>query len=111
VSEIVDNQGRAGFTVSRAMPSTANLMLRIHPTSSAALDHGINLIDTARVYGNSEEIIGQAFEGMTSPPYIASKVFLSKDAAQKTFSALRNRIFSSIETSLRALKLQSSTCC
>ena len=49
-----------------------------------ALDHGINLIDTARVYGNSEEIIGQALEGMTSPPYIASKVFLSKMPRRKT---------------------------
>ena len=71
-----------------------------------ALDHGINLIDTARVYGNSEEVIGQAFEGMTSPPYIASKVFLSKDAAQKTFSALHEEIFGSIEASLRALRLE-----
>ena len=72
----------------------------------AALDHGINLIDTARVYGNSEEIIGQALEGMTSPPYIASKVFVSKDPSEKDLPALRDEIFSSIETSLRALKLQ-----
>jgi len=72
----------------------------------SALDHGINLIDTARAYGNSEEVIGQAFEGMTSPPYIASKVFLSKDAAQKTFSALHEEIFTSIEASLRALRLE-----
>jgi len=71
-----------------------------------ALDHGINLIDTARAYGNSEEIIGQALEGMTSPPYIASKVFLSKNAAEKDLPALRDEIFSSIETSLRALKVQ-----
>ena len=72
----------------------------------SALDHGINLIDTARAYGNSEEVIGQAFEGMTSPPHIASKVFLSKDAAQKTFSALHEEIFTSIEASLRALRLE-----
>jgi len=72
----------------------------------SALDHGINLIDTARAYGNSEEVIGQAFEGMTSPPYIASKVFLSKDAAQKTFSAAHEEIFASIEASLRALRLE-----
>ena len=72
----------------------------------SALDHGINLIDTARAYGNSEEVIGQAFEGMTSPPYIATKVFLSKDAAQKTFSALHEEIFTSIEASLRALRLE-----
>jgi aryl-alcohol dehydrogenase-like predicted oxidoreductase len=72
----------------------------------AALDHGINLIDTARMYGNSEEIIGQALEGMAAPPYIASKVFLSKDAGQKSFSALHEEIFTSIEASLRALRLE-----
>ena len=72
----------------------------------AALDHGINLIDTARVYGNSEEVIGQAFEGMSSLPYIASKVFLSKDASEKGLPALRDEIFSSIESSLRALRLE-----
>ena len=71
-----------------------------------ALDHGINLIDTARVYGNSEEIIGQAFEGMSFPPYISSKVLLSKEAPQKTDSALREEIFGSIEASLRALRLE-----
>jgi aryl-alcohol dehydrogenase-like predicted oxidoreductase len=72
----------------------------------AALDHGINLIDTARVYGNSEEVIGQALEGMASPPYVASKVFLSKETPAKELPALRDEILSSIETSLRALKLQ-----
>ena len=72
----------------------------------AALDRGINLIDTARAYGPSEEIIGQAFEGISSPPYIASKVSLSKDASKKELPALRDEIFGSIETSLRALKLQ-----
>jgi aryl-alcohol dehydrogenase-like predicted oxidoreductase len=71
-----------------------------------ALDHGINVIDTARAYGNSEEIIGQALEGMACPPYIVSKVFLSKNATEKDLPALRDEIFGSIESSLRALKLQ-----
>ena len=44
---------------------------------------------------------------MTSPPHIVSKVFLSKDAALKDVAALRQEIFTSIETSLRALKLES----
>src|SRR5262245_20221103 len=53
-----------------------------------AIDQGINFIDTARAYGNSEEVIGQAIEGMGSPPYVSSKVFLSKDASQKDSAAL-----------------------
>jgi len=69
-----------------------------------ALDHGINFLDTARSYGTSEEIIGQALEGMSSPPYVSSKVLLSKDAAGKPGPALRAEIFGSIETSLRALR-------
>ena len=70
-----------------------------------ALDHGINFIDTARVYGNSEEVIGQAIAGMSSLPYISSKVLLSKDAAQKDSVSLREEIFGSIEASLKALRL------
>jgi aryl-alcohol dehydrogenase-like predicted oxidoreductase len=71
----------------------------------SAIDQGINLIDTARTYGNSEEVIGQAFEGMASRPYISSKVLLSKEAAQKDLPALRAEIFGSIEASLRALQI------
>src|SRR5258706_10316303 len=63
----------------------------------AALDQGINLIDTARSYGDSEEIIGKAVEGMSCPPYISSKVLLSKGAAQKSCVALCDEIFGSIE--------------
>src|SRR5262245_44382086 len=70
-----------------------------------AIDQGINLIDTARAYGNSEEVIGQAIRGMSSPPYVSSKVLLSKDVAQKDSSALREEILDSIDASLRALQL------
>ncbi|MSO22146.1 MAG: aldo/keto reductase [Acidobacteria bacterium] len=72
-----------------------------------ALDQGINLLDTARAYGNSEETIGQALEGLRVPPHVVSKVFLSKEAAHKGLSALRQEIVTSIEASLQALKLES----
>jgi len=72
----------------------------------AALDSGINLLDTAPSYGKSEELIGQALKGMASPPYISTKVMLSKGAAQKTFSVLHEEIFGSIEASLRALGME-----
>jgi aryl-alcohol dehydrogenase-like predicted oxidoreductase len=55
-------------------PDTKESIRLLH----TALDHGINLIDTARAYGNSEDVIGQAFEGMSFPPYISSKVLLSE---------------------------------
>ncbi|MEW5978746.1 MAG: aldo/keto reductase [Acidobacteriota bacterium] len=72
----------------------------------AALDYGINFIDTARAYGDSEEIIGQALQGVSSQPYVSTKVMLSKEAPQKSLPALRQEIFGSLEASLRALKLE-----
>src|SRR5262249_35380627 len=39
-----------------------------------ALDLGINLIDTAPAYGNSEEIIGRAISSRRSQFYLVSKV-------------------------------------
>ena len=85
-----------------ARPDESESIRLIH----AALDQGINLLDTARVYGNSEEVIGKALAGLTFQPLIVSKVFLSNDAAQKDPSALREEIFGSVETSLRALRVQ-----
>jgi len=72
-----------------------------------ALDLGINLIDTARAYGESEEIIGTALKGVHSSVYIASKVRLSPQAEYNDAAALRREIFASIESSLRALQRES----
>src|SRR5664279_6512009 len=41
----------------------------------AALDHGINWIDTAAVYGlgHSEEVVGRALAGRSDRPYVFTK--------------------------------------
>src|SRR5580692_7786280 len=41
----------------------------------AALDHGINWIDTAAVYGlgHSEEVVARALEGRSAKPYVFTK--------------------------------------
>ncbi len=46
-------------------------------TIHCALDHGVNLIDTAERYGNgkSEEIVGQALKGRRSEAVLATKVY------------------------------------
>ena len=46
-------------------------------TIHCALDHGVNLIDTAERYGNgkSEEVVGQALEGRRDRAVIATKVY------------------------------------
>ncbi|MEW5980049.1 MAG: aldo/keto reductase [Acidobacteriota bacterium] len=69
----------------------------------AALDLGINLLDTARSYGDSERLIGLALKESASKPYIVSKVFVPPEALQMKSSALRQQIFLSIETSLGQL--------
>ncbi len=56
--------------------------------------HGINFIDTARVYTNSEELLGKALEGRREKFVLASK------SMAKTAEAMR----ADIETSLRDLR-------
>jgi len=66
-----------------------------------ALELGVNYIDTAPSYANSEEVIGQALEGVTVPVILSTKLggrpqpFLPQDRAC---------LMRSVEESLRLLK-------
>jgi aryl-alcohol dehydrogenase-like predicted oxidoreductase len=77
-------------------------------TIRAALDHGINLIDTAPVYGfgRAEEIVGKALaEGrLRSRVVIATKVGLEWDSGTVFRNASRPRILREVEDSLRRLR-------
>ncbi|PNG26205.1 general stress protein [Methylocella silvestris] len=77
-------------------------------TLRAALDHGINLIDTAPVYGfgHSEEIVGQTLfdGGLRGRALIATKVGLEWKDGKVFRNASRDRINAEIEQSLRRLK-------
>jgi aryl-alcohol dehydrogenase-like predicted oxidoreductase len=77
-------------------------------TIRAALDHGINVVDTAPVYGfgRSEEIVGKAIaEGrLRSRVVIASKVGLEWESGTVFRNASRARILREIEDSLRRLR-------
>ena len=77
-------------------------------TIRAALDHGINVVDTAPAYGfgRSEEIVGKAIaEGrLRSRVVIATKVGLEWRGGQVSRNARRQRIFQEIEDSLRRLR-------
>lgn len=68
-----------------------------------ALDCGINFIDTARVYGASEEIIGRVLSRRRDEFILCSKV-LSYFDQKLSLSDLRRKITESLEESLRALK-------
>jgi aryl-alcohol dehydrogenase-like predicted oxidoreductase len=75
-------------------------------TIRAALDQGINLIDTAPVYGFgvSEEIVGKALAGRRSEAIIATKVGLEWRDGKVYRNATRNRIMAEVDDSLRRLR-------
>jgi aryl-alcohol dehydrogenase-like predicted oxidoreductase len=77
-------------------------------TIQAALDHGINLIDTAPVYGfgRSEEIVGKAIAEakLRSRVVIATKAGLEWDGGRIFRNASRARILREVEDSLRRLR-------
>ena len=75
-------------------------------TIRAALDQGINLIDTAPVYGfgMSEEIVGAALVGMREQAVIATKTGLEWRDGNLYRNATRARIMQEIDDSLRRLR-------
>src|SRR4029077_1963775 len=75
-------------------------------TIRAALDQGINLIDTAPVYGfgTSEEIVGAALEGMRRQTVIATKVGVEWHDGKVYRNATPARILQEVDDSLRRLR-------
>lgn len=97
--------GRTGLMVSRLALGTVELGMdygiggRMPARADAArllhhaLDLGINLLDTARLYGEAEERIGEALDGRRREFFICSKT-----------PADPSQIAASIDASLRALR-------
>jgi aryl-alcohol dehydrogenase-like predicted oxidoreductase len=77
-------------------------------TIRAAVEHGINVIDTAPVYGfgRSEEIVGNAIAGadLRSRVVIATKTGLEWQNGKVFRNASRARIMQEVEDSLRRLR-------
>jgi len=77
-------------------------------TINAALDRGVNLIDTAPVYGfgRSEEIVGKALAmgGRRERALIATKVGLDWKGGKPFRNARKARIVEEVESSLRRLQ-------
>jgi aryl-alcohol dehydrogenase-like predicted oxidoreductase len=75
-------------------------------TIRKAVDSGINLIDTAPVYGfgHSEEVVGKALDGMRERAVIATKVALEWPDGKVRRNATAARIRAEIEESLRRLR-------
>jgi aryl-alcohol dehydrogenase-like predicted oxidoreductase len=75
-------------------------------TIRAALHQNINLIDTAPVYGFgvSEEIVGEALEGVRAEAVIATKTGLEWRDGKVYRNAIRERIMQEVDDSLRRLR-------
>ena len=72
----------------------------------AALDGGINFFDTARMYGESENIMGKAFRNQRDKVVICTKCCHLIDEGRKipTSKVLKENIEKSLAESLRALQ-------
>lgn len=69
-----------------------------------ALDAGINLVDTADFYGDSEEIVGQALQGRRDDVVLASKFHLPMGEDPNRRGNSRRWITTAVEESLRRLR-------
>jgi aryl-alcohol dehydrogenase-like predicted oxidoreductase len=105
------NLGKSGLKVSSIGLGTNQFGGKVDLNTTkniiaAALDVGVNLIDTADVYqaGRSEEYIGEAVKDRREQALIATKVFFKVGDGPNDQSASRQHILSGIEASLKRLK-------
>ena len=72
----------------------------------AALDSGINFIDTANVYseGRSEETLGHALKGRLDQVVLATKFSFPKKDSPNSWGASRYHVMQAVDKSLRRLQ-------
>ena len=72
----------------------------------AALDAGVNFIDTANVYneGRSEETLGHALKGRMDKVVLATKFSFSRKQGPNTWGASRYQLMQAVDQSLRRLQ-------
>jgi aryl-alcohol dehydrogenase-like predicted oxidoreductase len=95
--------GGGGWNGSMGPQNDADSIPAIH----AALDHGLNWIDTAALYGlgHSEEIIARALKGRTPRPYVFTKCERVWDSNGRVGASLKaESIRHECEGSLRRLQ-------
>ena len=72
----------------------------------AALDAGVNFIDTANVYndGGSEETLGNALKGRLDKVVMATKFSFPRNTSANSWGASRYQMMQAVEKSLRRLQ-------
>jgi aryl-alcohol dehydrogenase-like predicted oxidoreductase len=105
------NLGRSGLQVSAIGLGTNQFggkvdQAGVHAIIDAALDLGINLIDTADVYqnGRSETTLGEALKGKWHKVVLATKAFHPTGDGPNDQGASRYHLIAAVEDSLRRLQ-------
>jgi aryl-alcohol dehydrogenase-like predicted oxidoreductase len=105
------NLGNSGVKVSEIGLGAAGFGHRVDKDTvrrivDTALDHGINLIDTADIYGGglSEEYLGPALEGHRDEVVIATKGRQRTGDGPNDIGASRYHLMNALEASLRRLR-------
>ncbi len=96
--------GGGGWAYAWGAQDDADSISAIH----AALDHGINWIDTAAIYGlgHSEEVVAQALKGRSNRPYVFTKCERVWDDEGNISGVLKaESVRREIEGSLRRLQV------
>jgi aryl-alcohol dehydrogenase-like predicted oxidoreductase len=103
--------GRTGISVSPYALGTLMFATSMgnDPADSAriihrALDAGINVVDTADAYGDSEEVVGRALEGRRDDVVLATKFGRPIGQDPNHRGASRRWIVTTVENSLRRLR-------
>ena len=92
--------GTLMFATSIGNPDPDDSIRVIHK----ALDAGINLVDTADSYGDSEEIVGKALKGRRNSVVLATKFSRAMGDDPNRQGASRRWIMTAVEASLRRLQ-------
>jgi aryl-alcohol dehydrogenase-like predicted oxidoreductase len=106
------NLGRTGIKVSPYALGALMLATQVgnpDPEDSVriihkALDAGINLVDTADAYGDSEEVVGRALKGRHDNVVLTTKVSRPMGTDPNQQGASRRWITTAVENSLRRLQ-------
>ena len=96
--------GGSGWEFGWGAQADCDSLAAIH----AALDAGVNWIDTAAVYGlgHSEEVVARALQGMRKRPYVFTKCSMTWDERRQIGHSLKaESIRRECEASLRRLRV------
>ena len=103
------NFGRSGMRVSRLAVGAMTFGRKLDEDASGrvideAIDHGINLIDTADSYGDSEQMLGRILKGRREQLFISTKVYRQRAAGGYANRNSRANIVHNCEQSLERLQ-------